>query len=112
MSTPLYQRLSFAASGTGFTGVSRCIGYPARERLCVRGVCCLSGRVLLPGIRNTRHSSAHSRTGACDSHTGARGALSQVCRTLADRSILAVIASGLVGAIAGGTSSSLWPYMQ
>ncbi|MEM7362981.1 MAG: MFS transporter [Pseudomonadota bacterium] len=38
--------------------------------------------------------------------------LRQIYGTLAERSILAVIASGLFGAIAGGTSISLWPYMQ
>ncbi len=32
--------------------------------------------------------------------------------TIADKSTLAVIASGLFGAMAGGTSASLWAYMQ
>ena len=41
-----------------------------------------------------------------------RAAIRQMSQTLADRSTLAIIASGLLSAMAGGTAAALWPYMQ
>ena len=88
-------------------GVLRRSGYEDAGAVAAVAVCiCLA----LAAAATHRHIPTLAKPGP-HSRSGGR-VLVEMVRTLRDRNLIALVASTVLGAAAGGTSSALWAYMQ
>ena len=88
-------------------GVLRRSGYEDAGAVAAVAVCiCLT----LAAAATHRHIPTLAKPGP-HSRSGGR-VLVEMVRTLRDRNLIALVASTVLGAAAGGTSSALWAYMQ
>ncbi len=89
------------------TGVLRRSGYVDAGAVAAVAVCiCLAGAAVL----THRHIPALA---APPRRPPSRGrALREIVGTMHDRNLIVLLASTVLGAVAGGTSSALWAYMQ
>ena len=88
-------------------GVLRRSGYEDAGAVAAVAVCiCLA----LAAAATHRQIPTLAKPGP-RSRSGGR-ALAEMARTLRDRNLIALVASTVLGAAAGGTSSALWAYMQ
>ena len=89
------------------TGVLRRSGYEDAGAVAAVAVCiCLA----LAAAATHCHIPTLAKPGP-RSRSGDR-VLAEMARTLRDRNLIALVASTVLGAAAGGTSSALWAYMQ